>query len=197
MIERILVPRCVKPIDFGEVKSRQVHIFSDTSSVGYSSVAYLRLCVNEDRIHCSFLMGKARLAPIKAVTIPRLELTAATVSVRLGEILKNELDETFDIIHYHTDSVTVLRYNDQKRFQVFVANRVQTFRNLSDPSQWKYVDTKENAADDAARGLDAKALNKQQRWLRRPRFLWQPEKDWPAQPSSLSEISNEDPEIKR
>ena len=69
----------------------------------YGSVAYLRLCDNEDRIHCSFMMGKARLGPIKAVTIPRLqELTAATISVRLGEILKKELDETFDIIHYHT-----------------------------------------------------------------------------------------------
>ena len=199
MLERILVPRCVKPIDFAEVKSRQVHMFSDASSVGYGSVPYLRLCDNENRIHCSFLMGKARLAPIKAVTIPRLELTAATVSVRLGEILKKELDEIFDIVQYHTDSVTVLRYisNDQKRFQVCVANRVQTIRNLSDPSQWKYVDTKENPADDASRGLDAKALNEQQRWQRGPRFLWQPEKDWPTQPSSLDEISNEDPEIKR
>ena len=55
-------------------------------------------------------MGKARLAPIKAVTIPHLELTAATVSVRLGEILKKELDETFDIAQNHTDSVAVLRY---------------------------------------------------------------------------------------
>ena len=199
MLERMLVPRCVKPIDFGEVTSRQVHIFSDASSAGYGSVAYLRLCDNENRIHCSFLMGKARLAPIKAVTIPRLELTAATVSVRLGEILKKELDEAFDTVQYHTDSVTVLRYisNEQKRFQVFVANRVQTIRNLSDPSQWKYVDTKENPADDASRGLDAQALSEQQRWLRGPRFLWQPEKDWPTQPSSLGEISNEDPELKR
>ena len=88
LLERLTVPRCVKPTDFGEVKSRQIHIFSDASTVGYGSVAYQRLCDNEGRIHCSFLMGKAHLAPIKAVTIPRLELTAATVSVRLGEIIK-------------------------------------------------------------------------------------------------------------
>ena len=74
---------------------------------------------------------------------------------------------------------------------------ILTIRNLSDPSQWKYVDTKENPADNASRGLDANALSEQQRWLRGPRFLWKPEKDWPAQPSSLGEISNEDPEIKR
>jgi len=199
LLERILVPRCVKPIDFTEVKSRQLHIFSDASSMGYGSVAYLRLCDENDRIHCSFLMGKACLAPIKAVTIPRLELTAATVSVRLGEILKKELDKKLDIIQYHTDSVTVLRYisNNQKRFQVFVANQVQMIRNLSDPSQWRYVHTKENPADDASCGLDAKALNKQQCWLKGPKFLWEPEKDWPAQPSSFGKISNKDPEVKK
>ena len=49
MLERTLVPRCVKPVDFGEETSRQVHIFSDASSVGYGSVAYIRLCDNEDR----------------------------------------------------------------------------------------------------------------------------------------------------
>ena len=72
MLEHILVPHCVKPIDFGEMKTREVHIFSDWSCIGYGSVAYLHLSDNEDRIHCSFLMGKARVTPIKAVTIPRL-----------------------------------------------------------------------------------------------------------------------------
>ena len=46
-------------------------------------------------------MGKARLAPIKVMTIPRLELTAATVSIRLGEVLKKELDDTPDVVKYH------------------------------------------------------------------------------------------------
>ena len=84
MLKRILVPHCVKPIDFGEMKSREVHIFSDTSCVGYGSVAYLHLCDNEDRIHCSFLMGKARVVPIKAVTSPRLQLTLPPSPFPLG-----------------------------------------------------------------------------------------------------------------
>ena len=199
LLERMIVPRCVKPSDFGQVESRQLHIFSDASSVGYGSVVYQRLCDNEGRIHCSFMIGKARLAPIKTVTIPRLELTAATVSVRLGEMMKKELDDKPDTVQYHTDSTTVLRYigNDQKRFQVFVANRVQLIRNFSDPSQWRYVETKENPADDASRGLDAKTMIEQQRWLRGPEFLWQPEKEWPVQPPSFGELSTEDPEVKK
>lgn len=54
-------------------------------------------------------MGKARLAPMRTVTIPRFELTAAAVSVRVGELLKSELDHVVDL-KYHTDSTTVLRY---------------------------------------------------------------------------------------
>ena len=84
VLECILVPHCVKAIDFGEMKSREVHIFFDTSCVGYGSVAYLHLCDNEDRIHCSFLMGKARVAPIKAVTSPRLQLTSPPSPFPLG-----------------------------------------------------------------------------------------------------------------
>ena len=172
LLERMIVPRCVKPSDFGHVTSRQLHIFSDASSVGYGSVVYQRLCDDKGRIHCSFLIGKARLAPIKAVTIPRLELTAATVSVRLSEMMK-ELDDKPDVIQYHTDSTTVLRYirNDQRRFQVFVANRIQTIRNLSEPKQWLYVDTKDNPADDASRGLNAQALVERSRWIEGPAFL--------------------------
>ena len=168
LLERLSVPRCAKPLDFGEVISRQIHIFSDASNVGYGSAAYQRLCT-----HCSFLMGKARLVPIKAVTVPHLELTAATVSVRLGEIMKKELDDKAETIQYHTDSVTVLRYiaNDQKRFHVYVANRVQLIRNLSEPNQWRYVNTKENPADNASRGLDASTLTEQQRWVKGPKFL--------------------------
>lgn len=143
-------------------------------------------------------MGKARLAPIKSVTIPRLELTAATVSIRVGELLKREVDGNPEFV-YHTDSTTVLRYvaNEQQRFHVFVANRVQLIRDHSSPSQWKYVDTRENPADDASRGLDGLALIAGQRWLQGPRFLWKPESEWPHQPLAVSQVPDDDPEVKR
>ena len=112
------------------------------------------------------------------MTMPRLELTAATVSVRLGALLKKELDDKPNVIQYHTDSTTVLRYirNDQRRFQIFVANRVQTIRNLSEPKQWLYVDTRDNPADDASRGLNAETLIERSRWIVGPAFLWKPQK---------------------
>ncbi|XP_022778797.1 uncharacterized protein LOC111320392 [Stylophora pistillata] len=84
LLEQFHIDWCYKPPGFGPVVSRQLHLFSDASTVGYGCVACLRLMDDIDRIHCSFLMGKARLAPVKTVTVPRLELTAATVSVRVG-----------------------------------------------------------------------------------------------------------------
>ena len=69
------------------------------------AVAYLRLVDVFDRIHCSFVMGKARLAPIHEITIPRLELTAAVISVKLGEIIREELEIEIDQVNYWTDSI--------------------------------------------------------------------------------------------
>ena len=70
----IICWRCLKSKDFISVKSVQLHIVSDGSRVGYGAVDYLRF-FNAGRIHCCFVMGKTRLAPIHEITIPRLELT--------------------------------------------------------------------------------------------------------------------------
>ena len=85
--------RCLKPADFGPVKSSQLHHFSDASEAAYGSVTYLRLVSHEDRVHCSFLFGKSRVAPLKAISVPRLELSAATVSMRQDKMIREELEK--------------------------------------------------------------------------------------------------------
>ena len=199
VLEQFHIERCLKPPDFGPVVSRQLHLFSDASTMGYGCAAYLRLQDDTDRVHCSFLMGKARLTPTKAVTVPRLELTAATVSVRVGQMLNKELEIKPESVIYHTDSTTVLRYigNERKRFQIFVANRVQLIRDFTSPMQWKYVDTDSNPADDASRGLSAATLLQQQRWTKGPQFLWKMESEWPQQPFPVGEVLDDDPEVRK
>ncbi|XP_029183335.2 uncharacterized protein LOC114951290 [Acropora millepora] len=185
--------RCIKPVDFGTVVSRQLHSFSDACSSGYGQVTYLRIENGKGDLHCSFLIGKARLAPVKPTTIPRLELTAATVSVQVGKMIRRELDVPIDSETFWTDSTTVLNYlrNKTRRFQVFVANRVQAIRDETVPTQWRFVNSKCNPADDASRGLKGCELSTQQCCIRGPDFL-----RLPALPPDLEEIPIDDPEVK-
>ncbi|XP_063405949.1 uncharacterized protein LOC134689913 [Mytilus trossulus] len=91
-LENLSVNRCFLPRDVQHVKNVQLHIFSDGSELGYGACAYLWVVDENDRTTCSLMMGKARLAPMKQVSIPRLELSGAVTACRLYEILSDELE---------------------------------------------------------------------------------------------------------
>ena len=193
------VNRCLRPADFGQVTFNQLHHFSDASEVGYGSVSFLRSVNEEGKIHCAFLFGKSRVTPLKAVSVPRLELSAATMSVRHDKMLEREIEIPLNRQSvFWTDSMSVLRYvkNENKRFHTFVANRVSMIRDGSTPDQWRHVEGAVNPGDYTSRGMTAEALLNCERWLTGPEFLWMPEQDWPQNPSSFGSISCEDPEVK-
>ena len=85
-LESLRIPR------FGQIKTVELHHFSDASLSGYGQCSFPRLISESDQIHGSLVMGKARVTPLKPVTIPRLELTAAVVSVKISQWLGEELD---------------------------------------------------------------------------------------------------------
>ena len=185
------VERCFKPCDFGVVESCQLHLFSDASELAYGAAAYLRMVNSNGDVHCAFVMGKSRLSPLKPVTIPRLELSAAVLSTRLDRMIREEIEYTIDDSIFWTDSTCVLRYveNDEKRYETFVANRVSAIREQSLPCQWRYVHTELNPADDASRGISADDIVKPTRWIKGPDFLWKDETIWPQRPSAM--LSNQ------
>lgn len=94
--------------------------------MGYGQCSYIRLVDDQNNIHCSLVIAKSRITPLMSITIPRLELTAAVVSVRMN-LLRNELEYTNMTEWFWTYSSVVLGYiaNNTRRFHVFVANRVQ------------------------------------------------------------------------
>lgn len=134
-LEEVKIDRCFRPKGFVKVQETQLHLFSDASRQGYSSVAYLRFEDVEGRVHCSFVMGKARLAPIREIFIPRLELTAAVISVKLSHAIRDELDLTVNKVIYWTDSNSVLKCinNETKRFHTFESNRLTIIHDGSAP----------------------------------------------------------------
>lgn len=195
-ISDVKIDRCYVPTDFGQVVRRELHYFCDASTFGYGAVAYMRTIDNRGDIHVSFVVGKSRLAPIKIVTIPRLELSAATLAVRLHTTIMHELQMEIDDIQFWTDSTTVLYYirNKESRYKTFVANRLAIIHELSSVSQWRYVSTTDNPADHASRGLYGDNETALYMWLHGPTFLKTREDDWPSQPNTLPLIT--DTEVK-
>ena len=125
-LQSIKIPRCYKQSQVGQVIRAELHHFSDASVHGYGPCSYLRLEDEAHNVHCAFVMVKSRVAPLKPVTIPRLELTAAVCSVRISQQIHRELEYRIDEDFYLTDSKVALGYlnNESKRFHVYVANRV-------------------------------------------------------------------------
>uniref|UniRef100_UPI003AB10089 uncharacterized protein n=1 Tax=Centroberyx gerrardi TaxID=166262 RepID=UPI003AB10089 len=197
-VAELKVDRCIKPKDFRGPIHAQLHHFADASDHGYGTVSYLRLENQDKKVHLAFMLGKARVAPLKQTTIPRLELTAAVLAVKVDKMLRKELPLQLEKSCFWTDSQTVLKYinNETKRFHTFVANRVASIREATNVVQWRYISSKNNPADEASRGLTVDNFLACRRWIEGPDFLRKPEVDWPR-PFDPQPISSEDPEVKR
>ncbi len=193
------VDRCIKPKDFGAPIHSQLHHFADASKDGYGTVSYIRLQNSRSKTHVAFILGKARVTPLKSVTIPRLELTAAVLVARVDVMLKSELQLQLEESVFWTDSTSVLKYikNEDKWFHTFVANRITAIREVSSPSQWRHVCSKDNPADAASRGVKVADFVRNRSWLEGPRFLWKSEEDWPANYSGDVQLDANDPEVKK
>lgn len=190
------VPRCYKESATVPFLSCQLHHFCDASQKAYGVVSYLRMLGRAGGTSCSFVFGKAKLAPLKQLTIPRLELTAAVLAVKVDKLLHRELGIAVKPSVFWTDSTTVLQYirNPESRFRTFIANRVTAIRDWTSGSQWRYVNTTLNPADDASRGLSAKEMTSECRWIKGPRFLQESEVNWPQAPSHVHDWAC-DPEV--
>lgn len=188
------IPRNYLPLGFGAVKTIELHHFSDASTVGYGQCSYLRFEGFNCNVHCTLVAAKGRVTPLRHVTVPRLELTVAVLSVKMARFLQEELD--YDNIEHFlgTDSQIVLAYlnNESKRFHVFVANRVQQILHFSKACQWRHVSTKDNPVDDASCGLRVNELTSSE-WFQGPTFLRQ---SLPFPDTKFFEIPEDDAEVK-
>jgi len=197
-LQQVKIPRCYLTSTLGlDVEEISLHTFSDASTVGYGICSYLRFQYPSGEVHCSFLMGRSRCAPLKVTTIPRLELQAATLAAKMYSTVTEELTLSIDKAVFWTDSMTVLQYirNEEKRFEVYVANRIATIRELTKPDQWRHCPGVKNPADDASRGLKPGELANQERWWNGPEFLWEPAENWPQTPLSPAEEEESDSEV--
>lgn len=158
----------------------QMHVFMDASEEAYSAVIYLRI-KNEQNVHCSLLASKAKVAPIRSLTVPRLELLAALTGVRLSNTIKSSLTLQISTTIFWCDSMTVLGWisSDTRNYKQFVASRVCEILDSTEVQQWRWIPTKYNVADDSTRMIVADLDNKS-RWFQGPEFLKGPKECWPT-----------------
>ena len=139
------------------------------------------------------------LAPLKSVSIPLLELSAATLSVHHNKMLKREIEMLFsDPSLFWTDSMSVLRCvkNESKRSHIFVGNHITTIRDGSTPDQSCDVEDAMNPGDHTSRGLSADAFLNCTEWLLGPELLWKCELKWRKLTDPSLTIPSGDLEVK-
>lgn len=157
--------------------------FSDSSTMAYGAVIYARTVYPDGHVRCRMITSKTRVAPLKTMTIPRLELAAAELLAKLLTEVRNSME--FPEMRYilFTDSSATLHWIRKEPAQLkrYVENRVSSIQKLTDLRMWRYVNTKENPADLLSRGVRPSLLVDNRLWLFGPEWLSRPEGDWPTE----------------
>ena len=150
----------------------ELHMFGDSSQDVFCAVAFLRArFASPHQTELAFVFGKTRVAPMKALSIPKLELHAALLATRLKEeILKGLTFKVTDIFMW-TDSTTVLQWlNSCNKLPVFVGNLTGEILESTTTDQWHHILSGDNPADTGTQGISSEAL-KESSWVNGPSIL--------------------------
>jgi hypothetical protein len=158
----------------------EVDVSGDASERAYGTVIYLK-SITDDAVAVRLICSKARLVPIKMVTLPRLQLLAALVATRLLRYFCHATECDISKATLWSDSAIALAWirGDPNRWKTFVCNRVTEILEYTAQSQWRHCPGSENLADILSRGLHANDLATCTTWWNGP--VWLPDyiDNWP------------------
>lgn len=193
-LQQLKISRCLAPTG----RAGELHTFVDASETAYAAAVYWRTTSSNGEVHIALMAGKARVAPVKITSIPRLELQAALLGARLAATVSEETDLEITSRVFWSDSTTVLHWlkSDPRRFKTFVAHRLAEIEDKTKPRDWRWVPTKENPADDATRDIP-RNFESSSRWFIGPDFLYKPKDEWPVSKISAEASPDDDEEWKK
>ncbi|XP_058838652.1 uncharacterized protein LOC131694186 [Topomyia yanbarensis] len=191
-VEQVTIPRCYRlRVSSPTQCETQLHTFVDASENGFAAASYLRF-VQNGVIECILVSAKTRVAPLKFTSIPKLELQAAIIGARLARSIAQSL--SFSISkRFWSDSRDVICWlnSDHRRYSQYVAFRVSEILETTETSEWRWVPSKLNVADDATKWSGKPDLTRGSRWFNGPQFLWLQEEEWPQCAIKISTTTTE------
>ena len=179
------IPRCYFPKHVN-IKFKQLHGFCDASEQAYAGVVYLRMVDTKGDVHTSLVLAKTRVAPIKRLSIPRLELCGAQLLAQILRHCQVVLNLPTEEVFAWTDSTIVLSwiFGNPRQFNTYVGNRVSHIIQLIAPNRWNHVEGANNPADCASRGLLPSELLSHPLWWEGPDWLRLGIHCWPEMDNS-------------
>ncbi|XP_053685875.1 uncharacterized protein LOC128735413 [Sabethes cyaneus] len=181
-LDQLRIPRCYFRSS-NDLTRLQIHLFVDASETAYAAVVFFRL--ETDRgIEVALVGAKTKVAPLKTLSIPRLELKAAVLGIRLMETVQKYHSYTVNQRYCWSDASTVLawvRSTDHRRYHKFVAVRIGEILSSTQQSEWRWVPSALNVADQATKWNNNPQVTSSDPWLRGPDFLYESEDRWPKQ----------------
>jgi len=178
-IEDIQIPRSLQLSDSCSI---ELHGFSDASESGYAAVIYFRCQLSNGDVIVRQIIAKTRVAPLKRITLPRLELCGAHLLSKLVAYCVSNFNTklNFTNIFLWCDSVVLTWLQTPPyRLKTYVANRVAQIQEAVPSSCWRHIASAQNPADCASRGILASELKVHPLWWNGPAWLHLPQQDWP------------------
>lgn len=180
-LSQIRIPRLLTWVT---AKSYDLHGFCDSSEKAFGAVIYLRVTLETGEINTHFVCSKARVVPLKRISLPRLELCAAVLLSDLYEFVR----ETYlaripiDAVYLWSDSTVVLSWlrSHSSRWVTFVANRVSHIQEITPTGCWHHVPSGCNPADICSRGQFPSEISHNSLWWAGPSWLCQDRSAWPT-----------------
>ncbi|XP_073821413.1 uncharacterized protein [Musca autumnalis] len=176
-LDTIQIPRFVNTTTSSRI---QIHGFSDASMRAYGCCFYVR-ALDSSGVSCRLLTAKSKVAPLKTMSLPRLELSAAHLMANMWLRIKPMINFEVENVYFWSDSEIILYWlkTHPSTLATFVSNRVAEIQEWSESDVWRHVPTKQNPADIVSRGCSVEEL-KSSIWFEGPKFLLDDMSKWPV-----------------